>query len=51
MDQLTGERLGTIDVPAAGQYGMMTYMHEGKQYIVVQTGGRTPAALVALRLP
>ena len=23
---------------APGQYGMMTYMHEGKQYIVVQIG-------------
>ena len=43
--------MATIDLPAAGQYGMMTYMHEGNQYIVVQTGGRTPAALVALRLP
>ncbi len=51
VDKLTGERLGTIDLPGAGQYGMMTYMHEGKQFIVVQTGGRTPAALVALRLP
>ena len=35
-----------IDLPAVGQYGMMTYMHEGDQYIVVQTGGRTPGALV-----
>ena len=51
VDKTTGERLATIDMPAAGQYGMMTYMHEGDQYIVVQTGGRTPAALVALRLP
>jgi quinoprotein glucose dehydrogenase len=51
VDKTTGERLATIDLPAAGQYGMMTYMHEGNQYIVVQTGGRTPAALVALRLP
>ena len=51
VDKLTGERLATIDLPAAGQYGMMTYMHQGGQYIVVQTGGRTPGALVALRLP
>ncbi len=51
VDKTTGERLATIDLPGAGQYGMMTYMHEGNQYIVVQTGGRTPAALVALRLP
>ena len=51
VDKRTGERLATIDLPAVGQYGMMTYMHEGDQYIVVQTGGRTPGALVALRLP
>ena len=53
-DKLTGEILGTVPLPAPGQYGMMTYMHEGKQYIVVQVGSsRTddPAALVALRLP
>ena len=51
VNKMTGERLATIDLPAAGQYGMMTYMYESNQYIVVQTGGRTPAALVALRLP
>ncbi len=41
-------------LPAPGQYGMMTYMHEGKQYIVVQVGSfRTdyPGALVAYTLP
>ena len=51
VDKLTGERLGTIELPGAGEYGMMTYMHEGRQHIVVQIGGNTPAALVALRLP
>jgi quinoprotein glucose dehydrogenase len=53
-DKMTGEILGTIDLPAPGQYGMMTYMHEGKQYIVVQVGSfRTdyPGALVAYTLP
>jgi quinoprotein glucose dehydrogenase len=36
IDKKTGKRLGAI--PTAGQqrYGMMTYMHNGKQYIVVQ---------------
>ena len=32
----------------------MTYMHEGVQYIVLQSGSvrrRQPGALVALRLP
>ena len=53
-DKLTGEILGSVELPAPGQYGMMTYMHQGKQYIVVQIGSiRTglPGSLVALTLP
>ena len=53
-DKLTGELVGTVDLPAPGQYGMMTYMHEGKHYIVVQIGSVQtdfPASLVALALP
>ena len=53
-DKLTGEILGSVELPAPGQYGMMTYMHQGKQYIVVQIGSVQtdfPAALVALTLP
>jgi len=53
-DKMTGEILGSVELPAPGQYGMMTYMHSDKQYIVVQIGSsRTnyPGALVAYRLP
>ena len=53
-DKFTGEILGSVELPAPGQYGMMTYMHEGKQYIVVQTGNvhtDFPGSLVALALP
>ena len=53
-DKMTGEILASVDIPAPGQYGMMTYMHQGKQYIVVQIGSsRTddPGSLVALTLP
>jgi quinoprotein glucose dehydrogenase len=53
-DKFTGEIVGRVPLPAPGQYGMMTYLHEGKHYIVVQIGSsRTdfPAALVAYRLP
>ena len=53
-DKFTGEIVGSVPLPAPGQYGMMTYLHQGKQYIVVQIGSsRTdfPAALVAFRLP
>jgi quinoprotein glucose dehydrogenase len=46
-DKRTGERLGAVALPAHSSYGMMTYMHEGVQYIVVQL----PGQLQALRLP
>jgi quinoprotein glucose dehydrogenase len=52
VDKQTGKRLGTVTLPAPGQYGMMGYLHEGKQYVVVQImGPRFPGSLVALRLP
>ena len=51
-DKATGEILAEIDLPA-NQTGIpMTYMVDGKQYIVVVVGGRNhPAELVALTLP
>ena len=52
LDKMTGVRLGTVELPAPGQYGMMGYTYEGRQYIVVQIASRdTPGSLVALRLP
>jgi quinoprotein glucose dehydrogenase len=52
VDKKTGKRLGTVKLPAPGQYGMMGYLHEGKQYMVVQIMSQTyPGSLVALRLP
>ncbi|MEE3203254.1 MAG: hypothetical protein VX262_08185, partial [Acidobacteriota bacterium] len=53
-DKFTGEILGTVELPAPGQYGMMTYMHEGKHYIVVQIGSVQtdfPGSIVAYALP
>ena len=52
-DKRTGEKLGTVELPAPGQYGMMTYLHEGQQHIIVQVGrgGTLAGSLVALRLP
>ena len=53
-DKRTGEILGSVPLPAPGQYGMMTYMHDGKQYIVVQIGSvhtEFPGSLVAYALP
>ena len=52
VDKRTGERLGTVKLPAPGQYGMMGYLHRGRQYVVVQVAsGTVPGSLVALRLP
>jgi quinoprotein glucose dehydrogenase len=53
-DKRTGEILASVELPIPGQYGMMTYMHEGKQYIVLQAGSakrEQPGSLLALRLP
>jgi glucose dehydrogenase len=53
-DKRTGRILASLELPVPGQYGMMTYMHEDRQYIVVQAGSvkrGQPGQLVALRLP
>jgi quinoprotein glucose dehydrogenase len=46
IDKKTGKRVGTVQIPRAGGYGLMTYLHGGKQYLVVPTnGGYTALAL------
>jgi quinoprotein glucose dehydrogenase len=53
-DLQTGEVLAFVELPANGQYGMMTFMHEGKQYIVVNSSSgpsQMPGGFVALTLP
>jgi glucose dehydrogenase len=53
-DKKTGRILASVELPIPGQYGMMTFMHGGKQYILVQAGSarrEQPGALVALALP
>ena len=47
IDKKTGQRLGQVATAGAGRYGMMTYVHKGKQYIVVQVSN----GLQALALP
>src|SRR5690606_23661537 len=52
VDKRTGERIGTVDIPAETSTAPMTFMHDGKQYIVAAiAGGDIPGSLVALRLP
>ena len=46
IDKKTGKRVGQVPTTRLGGYGLMTYMHQGKQYIVVpQNGGYTTLAL------
>jgi quinoprotein glucose dehydrogenase len=46
IDKKTGRRVGKVPTPAQGEYGIMTYMHAGKQYIVLPVeGGYTALAL------
>jgi quinoprotein glucose dehydrogenase len=47
VDKATGERLGSMETPGLVRYGLMSYMHEGRQRIVLQA----PGQLVALSLP
>jgi quinoprotein glucose dehydrogenase len=51
-DKATGEVIWETQLPAGVTSGPMTYMFEGKQYIVVPIGGsEAPAEWVALGLP
>ncbi len=51
-DKATGKELGAVYMPAPQTGSPMTYMVNGKQYIVVAVAGAAfPAELVAYRLP
>ena len=46
IDKKTGKRVGAVSTPAMGQYGLMTYLHQGKQYVILPVdGGYTAMAL------
>ena len=47
VNKATGEQLGQVELPGNPRYGIMTYMHNGKQHVVIQA----PNMLMALRLP
>jgi quinoprotein glucose dehydrogenase len=52
LDKTTGETLWEIDLGAGANGTPMTYLHDGRQYVVVAVGGPNhPAELVALALP
>jgi quinoprotein glucose dehydrogenase len=47
IDKQSGEIQGSIEVPDRSRYGMSTWVHQGRQYIMLQTGPR----LTAMALP
>ncbi len=47
IDKASGEEVGRIEVPAQSRYGMSSWVHDGHQYIMLQTG----AKLTAVALP
>ncbi len=43
VDKKTGRQLAEATVPATSRYGMMSYVHKGEQYIIMQTGSKLTA--------
>ena len=53
VNKATGERIGSVEIPAPMSTAPMTYMHDGVQYIVLPVAAAAGIfpSLVALRLP
>lgn len=52
VDKATGEEIARVELPAATNAAPMTFVHDGRQYIVVAVAGADlPGELVALALP
>ena len=47
IDKLTGERVGTVPLPGGTRYGMSSWSHEGRQYVMIQLN----SGLAAMALP
>ena len=43
VDKATGETAGYVELDGRVNYGMSTFVHEGKQYILLQTGPKLTA--------
>ena len=51
-DKASGAEVGAVPMPAGVSGSPMTYLHEGRQYVVTAIGGAGfPGELVAYRLP
>ncbi|HSL71729.1 MAG TPA: PQQ-binding-like beta-propeller repeat protein [Longimicrobiales bacterium] len=51
VDKATGKQVGAVKIPRKTSAVPMTFMHEGRQYIVFATGSGTNTSLVAMTLP
>jgi quinoprotein glucose dehydrogenase len=50
-DKATGKQVGAVNIPTVNSAVPMTFMHQGKQYVVFATGAGDNIALIALTLP
>ncbi len=50
-DKATGKQVGAVAVPSVNSAVPMTFLHEGRQYIVFATGVGDKIGLIALALP
>ncbi len=51
VDKATGRQVGAVTIPSRTTAVPMTFLHQGKQYIVFATGAGATTSLVALTLP
>jgi quinoprotein glucose dehydrogenase len=51
VDKASGKQVGAVPIPTRTSAVPMTFMHNGRQYIVFATGQAANTALVALALP
>jgi quinoprotein glucose dehydrogenase len=50
-DKATGKQVGAVNIPTVNSAVPMTFLHQGKQYIVFATGAGDRTGLIALTLP
>ena len=50
-DKATGKQVGAVPIPSVNTAVPMTFLHQGKQYIVFASGTGGPSSLIALTLP
>jgi quinoprotein glucose dehydrogenase len=50
-DKATGRQVGAVNIPVVNSAVPMTFVHQGRQYVVFASGSGTSIALTALALP